>query len=91
MTRARQAAGGRDSDLARLLGITPSAVSRWNGRVPVRRAIELEVLTGGRVTRYDIRPDHFGPAPARSTPPPSEPVRAAAAAASAPAAARGTA
>lgn len=65
MTRARQAAGGRDSDLARLLGITPSAVSRWNGRVPVRRAIEIELLTGGRVTRYDIRPDHFGPAPAR--------------------------
>ncbi len=64
MKRARQAAGGKDSDIARLLGITPSAVSRWNGVVPVRRAIELEALTGGRVTRHEIRPDHFGPPPA---------------------------
>jgi DNA-binding transcriptional regulator YdaS (Cro superfamily) len=69
MRRARHAAGGRDIDIARLLGITPSAVSRWNGVVPVRRAIEIEALTAGRVTRYDIRPDHFGPSPSSSRPP----------------------
>ena len=66
MQKARRAAGGRDAggrdaDIARLLGITPSAVSRWNGVVPPARAIELEALTRGRVTRYEIRPDHFGP------------------------------
>lgn len=62
--KARRAAGGRDADIARLLGITASAVSRWNGRVPPARAIEIEALTRGRVTRYEIRPDHFGAAPA---------------------------
>ena len=61
MQKARRAAGGRDADIARLLGITPSAVSRWNGIVPPARAIELEALTQGRVTRYEIRPDHFDP------------------------------
>jgi DNA-binding transcriptional regulator YdaS (Cro superfamily) len=64
MKKARRAAGGRDADIARLLGITASAVSRWNGRVPANRAIEIETLTRGRVTRYEIRPDHFGAAPA---------------------------
>jgi DNA-binding transcriptional regulator YdaS (Cro superfamily) len=75
MKRARQAAGGKDIHIARLLGITPSAVSRWNGVVPVRRAIEIEALTGGRITRYDIRPDHFGPSPFRSPSPAVRPAR----------------
>jgi DNA-binding transcriptional regulator YdaS (Cro superfamily) len=63
MQKVRRAAGGRDADIARPVGITPSAVSRWNGIVPTKRAIEIETLTSGRVTRYDIRPDHFGPPP----------------------------
>ena len=61
--KARVAAGGekgRDIDIARLLGISPAAVSRWNGTVPPGRAIEIEIKSGGKVTRYDIRPDYFG-------------------------------
>lgn len=60
--RARFAAGGekgRDIDIARLLGISPAAVSRWNGVVPPKRAIEIEEKSGGRVQRHQIRPDHF--------------------------------
>jgi DNA-binding transcriptional regulator YdaS (Cro superfamily) len=64
--RARFAIGGergRDIDIARLLDISPAAVSRWNGVVPPNRAIEIEQKTNGRVTRYDIRPDYFGKVP----------------------------
>lgn len=63
--RARFAAGGdkgRDIDIARLLGISPAAVSRWKGIVPPDRAIEIEEKSGGKVTRHQIRPDYFGPA-----------------------------
>lgn len=56
---ARKAAGGKNVDLAKLLGITESAVSQWK-TVPPDRAIEIEEKTDGRVTRYDIRPDYFG-------------------------------
>jgi DNA-binding transcriptional regulator YdaS (Cro superfamily) len=64
LTKARQAAGGRNADLARLLGITPSAISQWV-QVPYRRALQIEARTAGRVTRAELRPDLFGaPAPA---------------------------
>lgn len=62
MDKAREAVGGKDVDIARLLNISPAAVSRWGGIVPAARAIEIEKLTGGKVTRHDIRPDYFGPA-----------------------------
>lgn len=60
---ARKAAGGehgKDVDIARLLGLSAAAVSRWKGVIPPDRAIELETKTGGKVTRYEIRPDYFG-------------------------------
>ena len=59
LAKARQAAGGRYADLARLLGITPAAVSQWV-KVPYRRALQIEVRTAGRVTRAEMRPDLFG-------------------------------
>jgi DNA-binding transcriptional regulator YdaS (Cro superfamily) len=68
LEKARQAAGGTNTQLARLLGITPSAISQWV-RVPYRRALQIEARTGGRVTREELRPDVFGAAPARETPP----------------------
>jgi len=58
LTKARQAAGGRNADLARLLGITPSAISQWV-QVPYRRALQIEARTAGRVTRAELRPDLF--------------------------------
>ena len=59
LAKARQAAGGRNADLARLLGISPSAISQWV-RVPYRRALQIEARTAGRVTRAELRPDLFG-------------------------------
>jgi DNA-binding transcriptional regulator YdaS (Cro superfamily) len=57
--KALAAAGGRKTDLAKLLGITPSAISQW-ARVPYRRALQIEARTLGRVTREELRPDVFG-------------------------------
>src|SRR6266403_3216996 len=59
--KARAAAGGKDTDLARLLGISQSAVSQWKikQRVPLRRALQIEALTGGQVTKEELRPDVF--------------------------------
>jgi DNA-binding transcriptional regulator YdaS (Cro superfamily) len=59
LAKARQAAGGRNADLARLLDISPSAISQWV-RVPYRRALQIEARTAGRVTRHELRPDVFG-------------------------------
>lgn len=65
IAKARAAAGGRNIDLARLLGISPSAISQWV-RVPYRRALQIEAGTNGLVTREELRPDLFGARPARA-------------------------
>ena len=72
IARARAAAGGRNADLARLLGITPSAISQW-ARVPYRRALQIEARTAGRVTREELRPDLFAAPAQRTVPPPATP------------------
>jgi DNA-binding transcriptional regulator YdaS (Cro superfamily) len=61
LLKARAAAGGTYSNLARLLDTTQSAVSQWKkkGRVPLRRALQIEALTGGQVTKEELRPDVF--------------------------------
>ena len=48
--------------LALKLGIGQSAVSNWiaRGGVPAARCRDIETVTDGRVTRYDLRPDIFG-------------------------------
>jgi hypothetical protein len=38
--------------LAKALGINQSAVSRWGNLVPLKRAIQVEQLSGGAV-KYD--------------------------------------
>ncbi|WP_286718300.1 YdaS family helix-turn-helix protein [Devosia sp. 63-57] len=50
---------------ARAIGVTAAMWSRWeNGRrkIPAERCLEVERLTG--VSRYILRPDVYGPAPA---------------------------
>jgi DNA-binding transcriptional regulator YdaS (Cro superfamily) len=62
MEQACAVAGGQ-SALAEALGVTPSAVNQWvkgNRPIPAERCIPIEVATGGKVTRYDLRPDVFG-------------------------------
>jgi DNA-binding transcriptional regulator YdaS (Cro superfamily) len=37
------------------------AVYRWHTKgVPPERALQIEILTNGMVTRQDLRPDLFG-------------------------------
>ena len=72
IAKARAAAGGRNIDLAKLLGISPSAISQWV-QVPYRRALQIEARTQGRVTRQELRPDVFGPPPDPEPGPPPDP------------------
>lgn len=62
---------GSQRALADQLGIRPVQVFKWyhgNSAVPAIRCAAIEAATNGAVTRYDLRPDVFGeaPAPAKS-------------------------
>lgn len=59
--RAIAVAGGA-SALSRRLSITPQAVLQWK-ECPPNRVLEVERLTG--ISRHDLRPDIFGPAPTK--------------------------
>jgi len=51
-------------DAAKAVGVTVAMWSRFeNGRrrVPAERVLQIEKLTG--ISRYDLRPDVFGPSP----------------------------
>ena len=51
--------------LARAVGVQPPTVHVWlrsTGRVPAERVLAVEAATG--VSRYELRPDVYGPAPA---------------------------
>jgi DNA-binding transcriptional regulator YdaS (Cro superfamily) len=50
-------AGGVNS-VAKSLGISSAAVSVWR-LCPPKRAIEVERLTGGAITRGQLRPDLY--------------------------------
>lgn len=55
---------GSQQALADALGIKSPSISEWHQRrVPVERCIAIERATNGAVTRYELRPDVFGPAP----------------------------
>lgn len=55
---------GTTKNLAEKIGVTPMAVTQWGKRgVPVKRSLDIEAATEGEVTRHDLRPDIFGPAP----------------------------
>lgn len=51
---------------AAILGVTQGAVWQWlNGlqRINADRALLIEEKSGGVITRYELLPDIFGPAP----------------------------
>ncbi|AKI27996.1 transcriptional regulator [Moraxella catarrhalis] len=49
---------GNRSTLARSLGITPWALSKWDKNNPPRdRCLAIEQATGGKVKAEDLRPD----------------------------------
>lgn len=58
-------AGGREA-AAQKLDITVGMVGHvMNGvrNLSIKRALLVEAQTGGRISRADLRPDVFGPAP----------------------------
>lgn len=47
---------------AKLIGVSPSLVSQWllmTTLIAAERAVEIERVTKGKLTRYDCRPDLF--------------------------------
>ncbi len=52
---------GRASRLAEALDIFPSAISQWI-EVPSKHVLGVERVTG--ISRHNLRPDLYGPAPA---------------------------
>ena len=59
---------GTQQALADMLGIRSPSIAGWKttGSVPANRCRSIEHLTGGKVTRYDLRPDVFGPDPKKA-------------------------
>lgn len=59
---------GSAAELGRRVGVVPMAITMWKrrGRVPAERCLAVEAATG--VSRYALRPDVFGPAPANDAP-----------------------
>ncbi len=58
------ALGGKPSTTAAALGIdNVSVIFNWRtrGRVPANKVLEVEAVTG--ISRHELRPDIFGPAP----------------------------
>ena len=61
MARAVDVVGGQTA-LAKACGVTAQAVSQWVRGirpVPVERCADIERVTGGTVTRRDLRPDDW--------------------------------
>lgn len=66
LVKAVEASGGR-SNLAKALGVSTVFINDMiHGKkpVPASRCIAIERVTDGAVTRYELRPDVFGEAPA---------------------------
>ena len=65
LERAFSAVGG-PTKLARLLGVTPQAVDQWKRRMPARRALQIEAVTG--VSWRELRPDICQPPQTEAAP-----------------------
>lgn len=55
LERAKESVGGQDK-LAKLIGVTPQAVSQWD-EVPPLRVLAVEAASG--VSRHELRPDLY--------------------------------
>lgn len=61
--RAISVVGGQQK-FAAALDVKYQAIQKWRrNSVPADRCLAIESITGGEVTRYDLRPDVFGTAP----------------------------
>jgi DNA-binding transcriptional regulator YdaS (Cro superfamily) len=51
---------GSQTLVARRIGVTRQAMAQWS-RVPAEHVLEMENISG--VSRYELRPDVYGPPP----------------------------
>ena len=53
---------GSQTKLALACDVSPQAVCKWLklNQPPIKRCRQIEAATNGRVTRLQLRPDHFG-------------------------------
>jgi len=61
---------GTQGRLAALLGKQQGHVGKWlhrDKKVPADMCLAIERVTGGKVTRYELRPDVFGDPPSKGT------------------------
>jgi len=56
--RAIQAVGGQ-KNLAKMMGVSKQAVTKWRKKVPAERVLKIESATNGAVTRHELRPDLY--------------------------------
>lgn len=63
-TRSLIAKAGGPAFIGRLIGVSSQAVTQWK-RVPPKYCILIEAASNNAVTRYELRPDVFGAAPAQ--------------------------
>lgn len=62
--RACTLSGGQ-AKLARAISVTPQVVHNWikRAQIPADKVLDIERVTNGSVTRYELRPDIFGSPP----------------------------
>lgn len=71
LTRAIECAGPTQDKFAKAIGKKQSYVSMLMGRLKKKRPVPVEICpaieaaTNGEISRHDLRPDFFGPAPKR--------------------------
>jgi DNA-binding transcriptional regulator YdaS (Cro superfamily) len=66
LERAIEVCGGKKSILARRLGVSWQTIALWldvekGTRITAERALCIEYVTGGKVTRRELRPDLWAP------------------------------
>jgi DNA-binding transcriptional regulator YdaS (Cro superfamily) len=56
--------GVTQAEFAGRVGVTQGRVSQWlsGETITAERCVAIEAATNGHVTRFDLRPDLFGPA-----------------------------
>lgn len=54
---------GTQVEFAKRLGCTYQNIQGWKktGRIPAERVLQVESITDGQLTRYEIRPDIYQP------------------------------
>jgi len=59
---------GSQSELARRIGVRQGTLWKWlrKGVAPAEHIVAIERATNGKISRYELRPDVFGPAPETS-------------------------